>query len=391
MKIGIDVRTLMDAKYSGVNEYTFNLIKEIIKLDSHSTGSGQSENEYRLFYNSATKINNPAENFAGHHVRVVKKNYPNKILNYILFKFFNWPKIDKMLDVDFFFMPHINFISLSRKCKGILTVHDLSFLRYPEFFNWRKNFWHRMINVRKLVRRLDHVVAISENTKKDIIELCGVSPEKVSVIYSGLGEEFRVVDGSDVNLKKIKDKYILPDKFILYLGTLEPRKNIEGLIMAYKQFRDKGGDRECKLVIAGARGWKTKKIFKTQQDSGYQNDIKFIDYVDRDDRVYLYNLASVFVYPSFYEGFGFPPLEAMACGVPTVTSMASSLSEAVDDASIMIDPYNISDITSSIEVILSDSDVRNSLIAKGINRAKEFSWQKTASEYLNLFNKKMER
>lgn len=391
MKIGIDVRTLMDAKYSGVNEYTFNLIKEIIKLDSHSTGSGRSENEYRLFYNSATKTTNPAENFSGHHVRVIKKNYPNKILNYILFKFFNWPKIDKMLDVDLFFMPHINFISLSRKCKGILTVHDLSFLRYPEFFNWRKNFWHKMINVKKLVRRFDHIVAISENTKKDIIELCGISPEKVSVIYSGLGDEFRVVDGNDVNLKKIKDKYILPDKFILYLGTLEPRKNIEGLIMAYKQFRDKGGDRGCKLVIAGARGWKTKKIFKAQQDSGYQDDIKFIDYVDREDRVYLYNLASIFVYPSFYEGFGFPPLEAMACGAPTITSMASSLSEAVEGASIMVDPYNISDIASSIEIVLSNDSVRNSLIANGIDRAKDFNWQKTAGEYLNLFNKKMER
>lgn len=390
MKIGIDVRTLMSAKYSGVPEHTFNLVKEIIKLDSNSTGSGRSENEYRLFYNSASETVNPAENFSGHHVRVIKKNYPNKILNFVFFKIFSRPKIDKMIDVDLFFMPHINFIALSKKCKGVLVIHDLSFLKYPEFFSWKKNFWHRMINVKKLAKRFDRIIAISENTKKDIIELCNIKEEKIDVIHPGISKEFAIIN-NDVRLKETRDKYKLPDKFILYLGTLEPRKNIEGLICAYNKLRDDGCCHDYKLVIAGGKGWKTKNIFKAREDSKYKSDIKFVGYVDRDDKVYLYNLASVFVYPSFYEGFGFPPLEAMACGVPTITSFTGSLSEAVGDASLMVDPYNITDISSAVKNILTNQAVRDNLVAKGLERVKKFDWSETADSYLEVFDDLMKK
>ncbi|MBA4320032.1 MAG: hypothetical protein C0412_16650, partial [Flavobacterium sp.] len=210
MKIGIDIRTLMDARYSGVSEYTLNLIKEILKLDSH--------NEYRLFYNSFGKCSNIPE-FSAKNVKLVKYNYPNKILNYLFFKFFNYPKIDKELKTDVFFMPHINFIGLTqtplplpslrnwggatqtatqpplpplvrgetlqlsggwlKTNQKIITVHDLSFLRNPEFFSLRKNFWHSMVDAPRLLKKFDRVIAISENTKRDIIELCGISPDKI--------------------------------------------------------------------------------------------------------------------------------------------------------------------------------------------------------------------
>ena len=377
MKIGIDIRTLMDARYSGVSEYTLNLIKEILKLDT--------VNEYRLFYNSFGDCPNLPE-FIEKNVKLVKYNYPNKVLNYLYFKFFNSPKIDKELGVDAFFMPHINFIGLSEGTKSIITVHDLSFLRYPEFFSARKNFWHRMVNVKKLVKRFDFVVAVSENTKRDIVELCGVNSDKIKVIYSGIGEENRKITNHQLPMaKQIKNKYNLPDKFILYLGTVEPRKNVEGIIRAYNELRIKNHELEdYKLVIAGGKGWKSDNIYREWEKSKFKADIKFLDYVDGEDKVYLYNLAEVFVYPSFYEGFGFPPLEAMACGLPVVTSYASSLPEVMGDAALTVDPYNVNDIARALAEILTNENLRNKLIERGLKRAGEFTWRKTADEYLEI-------
>ena len=382
MKIGIDIRTLMDARYSGVSEYTLNLIKEILKLDYH--------NEYRLFYNSFGDCPNIPE-FNAKNVKLVKYNYPNKILNYLFFKFFNYPKIDKELGVDIFFMPHINFIGLSSFAKSLITVHDLSFLRNPEFFSLRKNFWHNMINVSKLLKKFKQIIAISENTKRDIIELCGISPDKIKVIYSGVGEEYKQITNLDLiesktieakRLNEVKQKYNLPDNFILYLGTIEPRKNIEGIIKAYNQLRiDNSELEDVKLIIVGGKGWKSKNIYKEWELSEYKDDIKFLDYISSENKVYLYNLASVFIYPSFYEGFGFPPLEAMACGTPVIASYSSSLPEVVGDAGLLINPYNIIDITEALKQILLNKNLRDKLIKKGLKQASRFNWTKTAEEY----------
>lgn len=385
MKIGVDIRTLMDAQPSGVSEYTLSLIKEMLRLDSVDSASSRQVNEYRLFYNSFGDCPNLPE-FSEKNVKLVKYNYPNKVLNYWYFKFLNSPQIDKELGVEAFFMPHINFIGLSLGAKSLITVHDLSFLRYPEFFSWRKNFWHRMINVPKMVKRFSQVVAVSENTKRDIVELCGVSPDRVRVIYSGSGAEYRKL-GNDQSAKlaEVKNKYSLPDKFILYLGTVEPRKNIEGIIRAYGETRNK--DRKLasvKLVIAGGRGWKSNNIYKEWERSEFKDDIKFLDYVDGEDKVYLYNLAEVFVYPSFYEGFGFPPLEAMASGLPVVASSVSSLPEVVGGAGLMVDPYNVNDIARVLIEILTNKNLKDKLIGRGLEQAKKFSWRRTADEYLNI-------
>jgi len=392
MKIGIDIRTLMDARYSGVSEYALNLLKEIFKFDR--------ANEYRLFYNCFGDSTNLPE-FKQANVKLTKYNYPNKVLNYLLFKIFNYPKLDKALAVDVFFMPHLNFIGLSVGVRSLITVHDLSFLKYPEFFSARKNFWHRMVKAKKLLKRFSLVVAVSENTKRDIVELGGINPDKVRVIYSGVGEEYREMTKSQLpttnqiqntnadgkRLVEIKNKYQLPNKFILYLGTIEPRKNVDGIIRAYYELRNNNQAlADVKLVIAGARGWKSENIYREWNKSKFKDDIKFLGYVEPDDKVYLYNLASVFIYPSFYEGFGFPPLEAMACGLPVVASFASSLPEVVGDAALMVDPYNINDLAGALEKVLVDESLKNKLIARGLEQAKKFSWQETARAYLSELN-----
>jgi glycosyltransferase involved in cell wall biosynthesis len=388
MKIGIDVRTLMDKYYSGVSAYSLNLIQELLKIDQ--------KNDYFLYYNSAKKINLPK--FTGNY-EIIHTKYPNKIFNYLLQKKLAWPKIDKVLGgVEVFLAPHYNFFSLSSGTKKILTIHDLSFLRYPEFFSSRKNFWHQAINIKKLAHSMDVIVAVSENTKQDIIELLNIEEKKIKVIYSGLENNFKEISyaletndfNKETNLKKIrevKEKYKLPDKYILSLSNLEPRKNLETLIFAYNKIRETRQDlKDIKLVICGAKSWKYKNIFKSIEKSKYKDDIIYTSYVDNKDKPYIYKPAEVFVYPSFYEGFGFPPLEALACAVPVVASFSSSLPEIIDKAGILVDPKSSDELAEAIINILSDSALRAYYINKGLERAKEFSWQSTAKNYIEIFN-----
>ena len=339
----------MDKHYSGVSEYTFNLLNHLLAQDTDS--------DYALFYNSWHNIENRMPKFTSSRVKISHSSYPNKIFNYLLQKTLQQPKVDEIVGgVDIFLSPHINFLALSPYCKKVITIHDLSFLRYPEFFSRRKNFWHRTIRVEKLIARFDKIVAVSENTKNDLIELCGVAPEKIQVIYSGLASEYKVLDKTYSGLAAVRAKYDLPEKFILYLGNIEPRKNIAGLIRAYNTLRVEHPElSDLKLIIAGATGWRIKDTFNELNASPYIADIKFLGYIDRADKVYLYNLAQLFVYPSFYEGFGFPPLEAMACGTPVLTSNISSLPEIVADAAITIDPNNINAIAEAMAEILTNN------------------------------------
>jgi len=376
MKIGIDIRTLMESQYSGVSEYTLNLLTEIFRQDQ--------KNQYKLFYNSGRDISARMPKFDFPNVEIVASRYPNKLFNNILQRIFQWPKIDQKLGVDLFFVPNIGFISLSDKCKKIITIHDLSFLRYGEFFSWKRRLWHKLIDVKKIVRSFDCIIAVSENTKRDLIESCGISEEKIKVIYSGIGKEFKIISKEENN--QVKTKYNLPDKFILFLGTIEPRKNIGGLIRAYSQFRNDNPEMsDVNLVLVGGRGWKFKNIFREYENSKYKSDIIWLDYIDATDKPAVYNLASLFVYPSFYEGFGFPPLEAMACGVPVISSNSSSLPEIVADAGILITPNNISELATAIETVLKNEDLRKTLISRGLENVKRFSWEECAGEYIRNF------
>lgn len=388
MNIGIDIRPLLEPKRSGVGEYTYNLLNAIFSISQ--------DHNYFLFYNSFKKVDEllPTEwkNFP--NVYFCGFRWPNKVFNFCL-KFFKWPKLNKLIlkskirnqksEVDAFFIPNLNFVALSHGVKKIITVHDLSFERYPGFFSLKRRLWHRFINPKKLIGSCDKIIAVSENTKRDLVDLYGIASEKIRVVYSGVTSDFGF-SISDFRIDKIKKKYNLPEHFILFLGTLEPRKNIEGLIRAFEIFKQKYELRNTnyELLIVGPCGWLYKKIFRRAKKSPFAKDIKFINYINPREKSAFYKLADLFVYYSFYEGFGFPPLEAQAAGTPVIVSTVSSLSEVMGEAVLMVDPYNPAELAKVMVECLTDDDLRNNLIEKGKKQTAKFSWKKCAKETLQL-------
>lgn len=382
MRIGIDARCLGEGRRTGVEEYTLNLLNTLFRSDR--------KNEYVLFFNSFRPEKTDFSWINQYpNVTLRRFNFPNKLLNFF-FWYCNWPKMDKMIGgVDLFFMPNIIFGGVSKKTKLLVTIHDLSFERYPENFSLKRRLWHIFINPKKLCARADSIITVSESTKNDLVDLYKIAPQKIRVISSGVAEKFTVLNRNDEKLIKVKEKYKLPYKFILYLGTIEPRKNIIGILRSYQQLqRDGAADANqkellnYKLVIAGSKGWLSRKIFSEVEKSEFRDNIKVINFVEDADKEFVYNLASLFIYPSFFEGFGFPVLEAMRCGVPVITSNVSSLPEIVGSGAIMVDPDKPGEIAEAIKDLLTNKKIREDLVKKGFERAEFFSWQKTAKEFL---------
>lgn len=361
-----------------MSEYTYNLVKAILKSDN--------KNSYKLFYNCSRDLSSRMPQFGCENAEIIKTGYPNKIFNYIMQKGLSYPKIDRLLDVDLFFMPHINFAALSDNVKKIITIHDLSFIRYPQFFSGRKNLWHKLLNVNKLLRDADKIIAVSENTKKDLIELLNINENKINVIYSGIPENCRRIDDGR-KLEAVRKKYKLPPRFILFLSTIEPRKNVSGAVKAYELLIDAHKNlNDYDYVISGALGWKSRPEIKSWQNSKYKNKIHYLGYIENNDKASLYSLAGCFIYPSFYEGFGLPPLEAIACGCPVVASSAGSLPEILGQAALLINPYNISEISEAMSKILTDINLKNSLISKQAQILANFKWEVAAKKYLEIFD-----
>ncbi|MCK9438865.1 MAG: glycosyltransferase family 1 protein [Patescibacteria group bacterium] len=371
MRLGVDIRVLMDNYYSGVSVFTFNLLSSLLKKDKLST--------YRFFCNSfkRKKIDLSPEN-------TVQTFYPNKIFNYLLQKTFSYPKLDKIIGgVDLFYSPHINFSSFSSKVKKVITIHDLSFLRYPEFFSQRKNFWHKSVNISKKIKDFDKIIAVSDNTKNDLIELLKISENKIEVVYPGITNNLFLNHNFSPDF--LAKKYGISRSYVLYLGTIEPRKNIIGLIKAYNLLRDAGFDHL--LVLAGSWGWKTKEIKKEWFKSRYKKDIIFTGYVPSEEKSVFYSQAELFVYPSFYEGFGFPPLEAMYFSLPVISSNVSSLPEVLSDSALLINPDKSGDLFEAMKILLIDQNLKTKLREKGKIRSSFFSWDKTSADYLKIFEK----
>lgn len=373
LNIGIDISPLTSFSRTGVGEYTYELLNALFDIDA--------ENQYFLFYNGFKNVSDCIPKWSQKNVHFVRTGWPNKLFHSSLL-FLRWPKMDRIIEqkmgvtLDYFFSPNIGFHSVSKKCKHILTLHDLSFEIFPECFSFKRRLWHVLLSPKKPCKKASIVLVPSENTKRDIVDIYGIDPEKIKVIYSGLSSTFH----SDLvphNNSDLKNKYKLPSKYILFLGTIEPRKNIEGLIDAF-QILQKDFP-EYYLLIAGAPGWKNKHIFAAIEKN---ENVQYIGYVAPEDKPALYAGASVFVYPSLYEGFGFPVLEAFAAGAPVVTSARSSLPEIAGDAAYYVNPYNSFEIAEGMKQLVEDTELSTLFIQKGFLQIQKFQWQKTAEQFI---------
>ena len=268
--------------------------------------------------------------------------------------------------------------------RSILTVFDLAFERFPQFFS-RKVLLRMKVLMPWSCRRAHHIITISESSKRDIVELYRVEPERVTVTYPGASENCQQMEPGQAQAR-LRQAYGIESPFVLYVGNLEPRKNLSRLLEAFAQLKRK--DRIAhKLVIVGQKAWLYDEIFETLRTNSLEQQVILTGYVPSADLPVFYNAASLMIYPSLFEGFGLPVIEAMACGTPVITSYGSSLEEIASGAAVLIDPYSISSIAAAIEKVANSSDIQRDLRKAGLVRAAGFSFRKMAEQTRAVYHR----
>jgi glycosyltransferase involved in cell wall biosynthesis len=376
--IGIDYTAAVHQS-AGIGRYTREIVKAVAGLETPPSFTPH----YRLFVADVGKDfapPPPAANFTWYTTRFTERWLARL-----------WYRLRLPIPVeswtgplDLFHAPDFILPPLRRGTRSIVTIHDLSFVREPDSvmpgMGRHLNKW-----VPQSVQQASHVIAVSEATRQDLIELYQTPPEKISVLYHGVGPEFKPIRETAC-LKAVRQKYGLNDRpFILSVGTIQPRKNYQRLIQAFARV-----DPGAMLVIAGGAGWKNEAIFDELKKAGLQERVRFPGFVAEADLPALYSAATLVIYPSLYEGFGLPVLEAMACGAPVIASNRSSLPEVVGEAGWLIDPYDIDSMAVAMGQLLEDVSGRESLTRAGQSWAAQFTWSKTGVELVNLYKKIIE-
>lgn len=373
LQIGIDYTAAMHQS-AGIGRYTRELVRA---LAGQSNGAG--EIQYRLFIADGTQFEpvSPGSNFswcpAGLSERWLARLWYR--LHLPLWVEYWTGSLDLFHATDFFLPP------VKPGTRTILTVHDLSFIREPEIvmpgMSRHLNTW-----VPRSVARADHVIAVSEATRRDLIELYDTPPEKISVLYHGVTGEFRPVEDR-AQLAAVRQKYGLGEQpFVLSLGTMQPRKNYRRLIRAFARLKP-----PLSLVIVGGKGWAYEEVFAEVDQLGLTGRVYFPGFVANAELPALYSAAALFVYPSLYEGFGLPVLEAMACGTPVVAANRSALPEVVGEAGLLVDPLDVQALAAAMAQVLAGSELRRRLSQAGLAQAAQFSWEESVAGLLALYRK----
>jgi glycosyltransferase involved in cell wall biosynthesis len=268
-------------------------------------------------------------------------------------------------------------------CPIVCTIHDLSFEHLPETFTRRGRAQLRL-TVRRTARRAAQILTLSEFSRRDIIETYAIDPERVKVTPAAAPAGFAPVE-NETKLKDIRERYGIKPNYLLSLGSIQPRKNLARLIEAYASLRTRDEANFPQLVIAGKSGWLDADIYRAARQENPGESIKFIGYVPDDDLPALYSGAICFVYPSFFEGFGLPVLEAMQCGTPVIAGNRTSIPEVAGEAALLFDPFDSAALSAAIEKVIDNSDFRADLRVKGLERARKFSWTTTAKSTLQAY------
>jgi glycosyltransferase involved in cell wall biosynthesis len=372
MKIAIDISQIVH-EGTGVATYTRELVRNLLKIDK--------ENEYILFGISLRKrgiLENFFTDLTKGHQNVVSRFYsiPPSLATVVWNDLHIFSLNNLIGDIDIFHSS--DWIQPPVKAKKVTTIHDLVVYKYPETSHPKIVSTHKR-RLEWVKKECDAIIVDSQATKKDVIEELNIVAEKINVIYLAVSEKFHLLN--EESLKEIKKKYNIEDNFILSIGTAEPRKNLKRLIQAYHLIKsDKEIMRVGKLdlMIGGNKGW---------GDAVGVKDADIRGYMSSDDLTALYNAASLFVFPSLYEGFGLPVLEAMACGCPVITSNQGSLKEIAEGYALGCDPYDEENIAEAIKKVYINKSLQHILKKKGIDRAKEFTWEKTARMTLEVYRR----
>ena len=350
----------------GVVVYTRNIIENLLKIDS--------ENDYIFIYNDPSLIGTYSKY---KNVEEVVVNIQNKLL---------WdqvgvPRLVKTEKIDIIFNPKLS-IPLFASCKRVFVLHGLEQFALPNVFKWYDQLYFRIM-MPLFCRWADAVIVPTNIGKNDLMKYLHVRSNKIEVINDSYHQRFEVKKNTE-NLLAIKQKYNLPDKFILFVGGLAPLKNFSNIIKAFNIVRMKT---PLKLVVAGFKRWKYSKDLELINRLKLQSDILTLGFVPDDDLPYIYNLAQCFVFPSLYEGFGIPVLEAQACGCPVISTKTGATPEVSGGAALLVNPYNHREIAQALYDILTDENLKESLIKAGLENVKKYSWVETAKKTLQLLKK----
>jgi len=347
MPIAIDIRPLQDARTTGVPNYAREMVDALTEL---------YPDRFRFFSNGQV---------------------PSKLVN-IGMRLFGSPTIDGVTASSAVWMPNLNYWSVGPRTKLVVTVHDLSFLIEPQWYGLRARLWHVAVNARGLLRRADAIIALSAHTKRELIERLGLPTEKIHVIPPGIP----TVPVSEAEIQDTRYKIQTP--FILYLGGIERRKNLVRAIQAFELAAERMP--ETRFIIAGMPGSGYAEIESTIRLSKFRDRIELIPSVTAEQKSSLLAHATAFFFPSLYEGFGFPPLEAMRAGVPVVASSAGALPETLGNAALLLDPMDVGGFAEALLSACVDTKCRQTLIARGLERVKDYSWERAAEATYSLLS-----
>jgi len=361
MRIGVDLRSLQEKEQAGISRYTSLLCESLVKIDK--------ENKYFFYFNTCKDIDYPEFTKQG---TIIHNRVPSRLFNFCS-HYLGFPILDKKDNLDIFWQPSFNFIRLSKNVSKIITVHDLSWLINPRWYSYKMRLWHRLQGVAKIVTMANKIIAVSKSSAADLKYFFHTPDNKIEVIYSGFSIE--------KDLENNKLHIGLKNDYLLFVGAIEPRKNVLGIIQTWENIYDKYPDyRKIHFVIMGTSGWSNNEVHKAMKNSKYSDLFHYVGYTSDEERHCYIKHSKGLIWPSFYEGFGHPPLEALGRSKPVITGNGSSLTEIVKNNAILIDPYNIADIEAAIiELIKNPIKVNKDIV-------NEYSWEKTAEEYIKIFN-----
>ncbi|OQB21394.1 MAG: Mannosylfructose-phosphate synthase [candidate division BRC1 bacterium ADurb.Bin183] len=375
IKIGIDASCILPRK-TGVGKFSLSLLREMLSLESPF--------EFILFLNSFrhSKIDLPLAGMQ--NIKIKQYRLPGPLLVQS-WRYLRFPPIDLLTGFVDAFHSLSGYIPPQIHGKKIVSVYDLFFMRHTEQCDVLGGQYFASVFPKQLPQ-CEHIICPSNSTKKDLIELLKIPTDSISVIYGGVDQrKFHIITDYPL-LEMIRKEYCLPPRYILGVSTLEMRKNLDGLFIAYKHLKEKLYN-PPKLVLVGGEGWKSTEIKSAVKQHRLISDVIFTGYIPEEHLPLIYNSALFFVFPSLWEGFGLPVLEAMACGVPCLISDIPALHEIAEEAALFADPYNYYEMAERMKDLITSHTLRETLQQKGLAQVNKFSWRLTAQKTLRVYEK----